>query len=182
MLYGEPLIVESSLPPAVVRERIRQMVASRQMIDAPRFRRRQVLGWGFKEQPDSFTLRPEYGDAASAYGTRFEAKVEVDGSGSRVAGRVVLSRLSRVIMSTWFTCVAIAAFFALRQRADPALKVTIMAAVMVAGGVLLVRYSLRSTAALVEAGLRACLQSSAAATAAASPATQSQPNRSPTRE
>ena len=162
MLYGEELVIESSLAPAIALERIRQMVASRQMIHAPRFRRRQVLGWGLKEQSGSFSLRPEYGDAASAYGTRFEGRVEAFGSGSRIAGRVVLSRLSRVIMSVWFAFVAFAMLLALREAQEPAIKVVIIGAVMIAGGALLIRYSLRSTLALVEAGLRAAVGSAKA--------------------
>src|SRR2546423_12296012 len=115
MLYGEELVIESSLAPAIAFERIRQMVASRQMIHAPRFRRRQVLGWGLKEQSGSFSLRPEYGDAASAYGTRFEGRVGAVGSGSRIAGRVVLSPLSRVVLSGWVAVRALAMFVPLRE-------------------------------------------------------------------
>lgn len=162
MLYDQPLVVECSLLPSVALERIREMVNSRQMIEAPRFRRRQILGWRFREQGDGVSLAPEYGDSASAYGTRFEGRVEAYGSGSRVAGRVILSRLSRFIMSVWFTFVVIAAFFALRQGAQSAFRIVTMAAVMIAGGVLLVLYSLRSTRALVEAGLSAALGSAGA--------------------
>ena len=133
------------------------MVATRQMIDAPRFRRRQILGWGFKEVSDSLTLRPEYADATSAYGTRFEGRVEAYGSGSRVVGRVVLSRLSRVIFSVWFAFVVLAAVLALQQGKESVLKTIVLAAVMIAGGVFLVRYSLRSTRALVELGLTAAV-------------------------
>jgi hypothetical protein len=158
MLYGALLEVESSMPPEIARTRIRELVATRQMVDAPRFRRRQIIGWRFKEGPNVFTLSPEYGDAASAYGTRFEGTVEERGAGSRVVGRVVLSRLSRVIMSIWFVAVAIAVSVALVQGIDPPLKVVFIAAIMIAAGVALVRYSVRSTVALVEAGLRAALQ------------------------
>ena len=158
MLYGAPLELESSLPPDLVRTRIRELVATVQMMDAPRFRLRQIVGWRFKEGPNDFSLSPEYGDAASAYGTRFEGRVEERGSGSRVVGRVILSRLSRLIMSIWFVAVAIAVSVALVQGTDPPLKVIFIAALMVAGGVALVRYSVRSTAALVEAGLRAAVE------------------------
>ena len=158
MLYDAPLEVESPLAPALVRARIRELVATRQMIDAPRFRRRQIIGWRFKEGSNDFTLSPEYGDAASAYGTRFEGTVEERGAGSRVVGRVILSRLSRVIISIWFVSVAIAVSVAVAQGTDPLVKVIFIAAIMVAAAVALVRYSVRSTVALVEAGLRGAIQ------------------------
>ena len=61
-------------------------------------------------------------------------------------------------MSIWFVAVAIAVSVALVQGTDPPLKVIFIAAIMVAGGVALVRYSVRSTVALVEAGLRAAVR------------------------
>jgi len=158
MLYGAPLELESSMPPSLVWTRIRELVATLQMIDAPRFRLRQIIGWRYKEGPNDFMLSPEYGDAASAYGTRFEGTVEERGAGSRVVGRVILSRLSRAIMSIWFASVAVAVSVALVQGNDPPLKVVVIGAIMIAAGVALVRYSVRSTVALVEAGLRAAIR------------------------
>src|SRR2546430_3801137 len=152
MLYGEELVIESSLAPAIAFERIRQMVASRQMIHAPRFRRRQVLGWGLKEQSGSFSLRPEYGDAASAYGTRFEGRVEAFGSGSRIAGHVVLSRLSRVIMSVWFAFVAFAMLLALREGEGPAIKGGVLGGGVDARGGLPLRVSLATALGSVGCG------------------------------
>ena len=146
------------MPPAAARARIRELVATKQMIDAPRFRLRQIIGWRYKEGPNDFMLSPEYGDAASAYGTRFEGTVEERGAGSRVVGRVILSRLSRAIMSIWFGSVAVAVSVALVQRNDPPLKAILIGAVMVVAGAALVRYSVRSTVALVEAGLRAAIK------------------------
>src|SRR5256885_11176099 len=95
------------------------------MVHAPRFRRRQVLGWGLKEQSGSFSLRPEYGDAASAYGTRFEGRGGALGFGSRIAGRVVLLPLSRVIKSVWVAVVALSMLLALREGQEAAIKVLI---------------------------------------------------------
>jgi hypothetical protein len=78
------------------------MVAARQMIDSPRFRRRQILGWRFREEQEGFMLQPEYGDAASDFGARFEGTIEQAGSGSCIGGMVILSRTMRVTMSVWF--------------------------------------------------------------------------------
>ena len=182
MLYGAPLTIESSLPPSVALERIHEMVASRQTIDRPRFRRRQVLGWRFREAREGFTLQPEYGDAASDFGARFEGTLAQLGPGSRIDGAVVLSRTMRVTMTIWFVFVAFAASLAVRQGTEAPLKIAFIAAVMIGAGLVLVRYSLRSTLVMVEEGLRACLQKSATTLDAPNPATQSQPKRSPSRE
>jgi hypothetical protein len=61
-------------------------------------------------------------------------------------------------MTIWFASVAVAVSVALVQGNDPPLKVIVIGAIMVAAGVALVRYSVRSTVALVEAGLRAAIQ------------------------
>jgi len=182
MLYGVPLTIESPLPPSAALERIHEMVAARQMIDSPRFRRRQVLGWRFREEEGGFMLQPEYGDAASDFGARFEGIIEQAGSGSRIGGVVILSRTMRITMSVWFLFVVLAASVALAQGTEARLKVMLVTAIMIGAGLVLVRYSLRSTHLLVDAGLRGCLQSSMSTSSAPNPTTQSQPNRSPTRE
>jgi hypothetical protein len=154
MLYDTPLMVESTLPPLVVLERIRRMVASRQMINTPRFRLYQALGWRFKEDGERLTLALDYGSATDAYGARFEGRLEAYGAGSRIAGRVVLSRLSRAILSVWFAFVIVGTISALREGGQSALTILIIAAVMITGGLFIAQYSVRSTRTLVEAGLR----------------------------
>jgi len=156
------LIIESSLSPALALERIRQMVSSRAMIDAPRFRRRQILGWRLEELRSGFRLQPEYGDAASDFGARFEGRIEEHRRGSRVVGRVVLSRLMRAIMAVVIVFVVLAMGMAVRQGREPILKVVLIGGAMIAAVVLLTTYSVRSTTALVEEGLQSALTSSKA--------------------
>ena len=175
MLFDARLTIETSLPPSATLERIHEMVAARQMIDSPRFRRRQVLGWRFREDEGRFTLQPEYGDAASDFGARLEATIVQHGSGSRIDGAVVLSRTMRATMTVWFLFVAFAASLALGQGLQSPLKIAFVAALMIGAGLILVRYGLRSTLAMVEEGLRACLRSNATPISAPNPQTQSQP-------
>ena len=153
------LIVDASVPPTLALERIRGMVSSRAMIDNPRFRRRQILGWRFRELRSGFSLQPEYGDAASDFGARFEGRIEERETGSRVVGRVILSRLMLAIMSVIVVFVVVAMGASVREGREPVLRVVSIGGLMIAGAVLLVRYSLRSTATLVEIGLRGALGS-----------------------
>ena len=151
------LVIETSLSPALALERIRQMVSSRTMIDTPRFRLRQILGWRFRERSSGFSLQPEYGDAASDFGARFQGGIEENGTGSRVVGRVVLSGLMRAIMAFLTLFIAVAMIATLRQGSESILKVLLIGGVMIATTVALASYSVRSTASLVEVGLRAAL-------------------------
>jgi hypothetical protein len=157
MRAANRLIIDASISPALALEHIRGMVSSRAMIDNPRFRRRQILGWRFRELRSGFSLQPEYGDAASDFGARFEGRIEEREAGSRVVGRVILSRLMLTIMSVIVVFVLLAMGAALRQGREPVLRVVLIGGVILAASVLLVRYSLRSTAVLVEMGLKEAL-------------------------
>jgi hypothetical protein len=164
-LYSLALSIESPLPPGVVLDRIREMVATRQMIDTPRFRWRQILGWAFQERANGYSLQPVYAGSVTSNGARFEFEIEPAGAASRIVGQVVVAWLTRAIMSIWLIVVAIAPFllFIEQTSASPTrapsepLKFVFVAAGMIAVGVLLVRYSLRSTATLVEDGVRAAV-------------------------
>ena len=75
------------MPPEAVRTRIRELVATVQMMDAPRFRLRQIVGWRFKEGPNDFcclrnTVMPR---APTARDSRAGSKSAVPARASSVA-------------------------------------------------------------------------------------------------
>jgi hypothetical protein len=154
-LFSQPLIIDSPLATKTCRERIRELVSSRFPIGMPRLRWRQVLGWKLRERPESFLLEPNY--LKSRNPVRFIGTVEENGQGSRVVGRVAHPWFTRIVMSIFIIFVAIAAVAGLAQHTDPPFKVIWISAVMLAGCVFLIRIELRSTGALIEAGLRAAV-------------------------
>jgi hypothetical protein len=137
---------------------VRAFATSRELPELEAMRRRQVIGWRLSEAHEDFVFQPEYGDSLDIDGARFVGLVEPVGSGSRIRGRIVLSPLTRVIMTVWVLAVLGAAFAALRQGQEPAGRVVAIALVMLGGAALMVRYSLRSTSRLVEARLRQSLE------------------------
>jgi hypothetical protein len=90
-------------------------------------------------------------------GRRFVALVEQAGSGSRIRGIVVLSPLTRILLSLLILAAAFAATAALAEGREPSVKVVAIASAMITGALFMVRYSLRWTSRLVEARLRQCL-------------------------
>jgi hypothetical protein len=60
-------------------------------------------------------------------------------------------------MSVFLSAVVFAATAALAQGTEPAAKVLAIASLMLGGALLMVRYNLRSTSAIVEDRLRQCL-------------------------
>lgn len=158
-LFSAPLIVESPLAPETVRERIRELVATRLLIGTSAFRWRQVLGWKLAERADEFTLEPSY--ARSRNAARLIGRIDAAGGGSRIVGRVSHPWFTRIVMSSFIIFVAIAAVAGLAQHNDPAFKVLWISAAMIGGCVLLVRFELRSTGALIEAGLRSAVAAKA---------------------
>lgn len=166
MLFSRPLILDSTLPVAVARSRVRELATSRGLPELEAFRRRQIIGWRLSELHEDFLFQPEYGDALSVEGARFIGLVEPAPSGSRIRGYVTVSALTKIVVSAFMLFVILAAMVSLGQAREPAAKVLGMASAMLGGAVLLVRYSLRSTSRLVEARLRQCLAPAEASAAA----------------
>jgi hypothetical protein len=157
MLFGRPLIIESTLPATATRERVRAFATSRDMPTLEAFRRRQIIGWRLSDAKEDFVFQPEYGDSLNIEGARFVGLIEPAASGARIRGYVVVSPLMRIVMSVLMLAVVAAAIAKLRQGTEPAAKVLSIASVMIGTAVLMVRYSLRSTRQVVEARLRQCL-------------------------
>jgi hypothetical protein len=157
MLFSRRLSIDSALPVGLTRARVRGFATSRELPELEAMRRRQIIGWRLSETHEDFVFQPEYGDSLDIDGARFVGLVEPNGSGSRIRGRIVLSPLTRVIMSVWVLAVLGAAFAAVRQGQEPVGNVVAIALVMLGGAAWMVRYSLRSTSRLVEARLRQSL-------------------------
>jgi hypothetical protein len=157
MLFSRPLVIESTLSAGAARERIRAFATSRDLPSLDAFRRRQIIGWKLSDANEDFVFQPEYGDTLNVEGARLVALVEPLGSGSRIRGRVVASPITRIVMSVFLSAVVFAATAALAQGTEPAAKVLAIASLMLGGALLMVRYNLRSTSAIVEDRLRQCL-------------------------
>jgi hypothetical protein len=166
MLFSRPLAIESTLSVPVARARVRTYATSRDALDLAAFRRRQIIGWRLSEVNESFLFQPEYGDSLAVDGTRFFGLVEPVGAGSRIRGRIMVSPLTRIVMSLWMLAVAVATVVALGQGVEAPEKVLGIAALMLGAAVLMVRYSLWSTSRVVEARLRQSLEELDASVAA----------------
>lgn len=153
--YSTPLRIESALAPDAVRSAIQRMVAARLLIDTPRFRRRQIIGWKLAERANDFVLQPNYVGSLSNQSVRFVGTIEATSTGSRILGRVTHPWYTRIVTSVFIVFVLIAVVSTLAEGREPAEKVVAIATTMLAGAVLLVRLSLSSTAGLIEEGLQA---------------------------
>jgi hypothetical protein len=131
------------------------MASSRLLIATPRFRWRQVLGWRLHERSDGFSLEPEY--AQPSFPARFVGRVEAMGVGSRITGRIVQSFPQKLVAILFIALTAMMGASALAQHGEQSRKVAATSAAMIAVCLGLVRFDLRSTAGLIEAGLRAAL-------------------------
>ena len=166
MLFSRPLAIEATLSVPIARARLRTYAASRDHLDLAAFRRRQIIGWRLSEANESFLFQPEYGDSLSVDGARFFGLVEPVGAGSRIRGRVMVSPLTRIVMSVWMLAVVAATVAALGQGEEAPAKVLGIAALMFGAAVVMCRYSLWSTSRLVETRLRQSLEESGASVAA----------------
>lgn len=166
MLFSRPLAIESILSVAIARARVRTYATSRDTLDLAAFRRRQIIGWRLSEANESFLFQPEYGDSLSVEGARFFGLVEPAGTGSRIRGRIMVSPLTRIVMSVFMLAVVAATVAALGQGQEPPAKVLGIAALMFGAAVLMVRFSLWSTSRLVETRLRQSLEAPGASVAA----------------
>jgi len=159
MVFSQPLVIESSLAPSDTRVRVRAFATLRDMAQLEAFRRRQIIGWRLSQAKEDSLFQPEYGDALDVEGARFVGLVERVGSGSRIRGRVMVSPLTKILMSIFMLfVVVVAAAAALRQGNEAPMKAVPVASLMLGAAVLMVRYSLWSTSRLVEARLQRCLE------------------------
>ena len=166
MLFSRPLAVESTLSVPIARSRLRTYATSRDQLDLAAFRRRQIIGWRLSEASESFVFQPEYGDSLDVEGARFFGLVEPFGSGSRIRGLIMVSPLTKIVMSVWLLAVVAATVAALGQGQEAPANVLGIGALMFGAAVVMVRYSLWSTSRLVEARLRQSLEASGASAAA----------------
>ena len=166
MIFNRPLIIESPLPANATRVQVRMFATWRDMPKLEAFRRRQIVGWRLSQANEDFLFQPEYGDSLDIEGTRFVALVESARWGSRIRGHVIAAPLTRIVMTTFMLVVVVATLAALREESEPAAKVLSMAAIMLGGALLMVRYSLRSTSRFVEVRLRQCLEAAGSRAAA----------------
>ena len=158
--FRRPLIIESALAVSVTRARVRSFAASRGLSEIEAFRRRQIIGWRLSELHEDFLFQPEYGDALNIDGARFIGLVEAAGAGSRIRGYIVLSLLSRIVVSAFIFAVILAATIALGESRETPASVLSIATTIVGGVILMVRYSLRSASRLAVYQLRRCLEAS----------------------
>jgi hypothetical protein len=166
MIFSRPLIIESTLTVGAARARLRAFATSRSLPDLEAYRRRQILGWRLSERGEEFLFQPEYGDVLNVEGARFLGLAEPAGAGSRVRGRITLSLMTRIVVGVWMLAVAAATIVTLGQGAEAPAKVMEISALMFAVTVLMVRYSLWSTARIVEVRLRQALDGAGARVAA----------------
>jgi hypothetical protein len=166
MLFSQSLSIDSTLPAPVARSRLRTRGTSRDVVDLAAFRRRQIIGWRLSESHESFLFQPEYGDSLDIEGTRFVGLVEEVGAGSRIRGRIIVSLLTRIVMSVWMLAVAVATVVALGQGLEAPEKVVGISVLMFGAAVLMMRYTLWSTSRLVEARLRQSLEAPGSSVAA----------------
>ena len=166
MLFRRSVIVESRLSVAATRARVRGCAASPYVADLEAFRRRPIIGWRLSEARESVLFQPEYGDALDVEGARFVGLVEPVETGARIRGLVMVSPLTRVILSLWMLVVVAATVAALGQGTRPPTRVLAIAALMLGCTVVMTRYSLRSRSRVVEARLRQSIEAVRAEAAA----------------
>lgn len=154
MLFYRALTIESTLSVGVARMRMRACATAPDIPNLAAYRRRQIIGWRLTQANESVLFQPEYGDCLNIDGARFVGLVEPVGPGSRVRGRVVVSPLTRIVMSVFILAVASATTLALGQGRESPTKVLALASLMLGAAVVMVRYSLWSTSRVVEARLR----------------------------
>lgn len=158
MPFSRPLVIYSALSAPETRARIRRFATVRELLQLEAFRRRPVVGWRLSTVDEPSLFQPEYGDTLDVGGARFVALVEPMASGSRIRGRVFASRSKGAVTTVSMLLVASAALATLADGRAPAAKVLAIASLTMIGALLGLRYSLRSTARVVEARLRHCLE------------------------
>jgi hypothetical protein len=166
MLFHRPLIIESGLSVALTRARLRACASTPYVADLEAFRRRQIIGWRLSEANENFLFQPEFGDILDIGGARLVALVEPMANGSRIRGRVVVSALTKIVLTLWMFAVMAAMLVALRQGTEAPTRVLGIGALMLGAAVAMARYSLWSASRDIQARLRQRLDSSRADAAA----------------
>jgi len=166
MLFARPLTIDSTLPVPVARARMRACATKPYVADLAAFRRRQIIGWRLSEANESFLFQPEYGDTLDMDGARFVGLVEPLGTGARIRGLVMVSPLTKIVLSVWMIAVVAATVASLRQATESPSRVLGIAALMVGAAVVMVRYSLWSTSRVVQTRLRQSIDVAGAEAAA----------------
>ena len=166
MLFRRSLIVDSRLSVAATRARLRGCATSPVVADLEAFRRRQIIGWRLSEANEGLLFQPEYGDTLDVDGARFVGLVEPVETGARIRGLVMVSPLTKVVLSLWMLVVVAATIVALREEAESPTRVLAMSGLVFGFTVVLVRYSLRSKSRACEARLRQSIAAVAAEAAA----------------
>lgn len=166
MLFSRPLAFEAAVSVPVARTRLRTYATSRDTLDLAAFRRRQIIGWRLSEANESFLFQPEYGDTLDVEGTRLFALVEPAGAGSRVRGRIIVSPLTKILISVWMLGVAAVTLRALTLGDESPARVLRIGVLLLGASVLLARYRLSSVSRRVEARLRERLETSRTSAAA----------------
>lgn len=166
MLFSRPLAFEAAVSVPVARTRLRAYATSRDALDLAAFRKRQIIGWRLSEANESFLFQPEYGDTLDVDGTRLFALVEPTSAGARVRGRIVVSPLTKMLISLWMLTVAVVTIRAFALGEEAPARVLEMGALLLGGAVLFARYRLSSMSRRVEARLRERLEASRASAAA----------------
>jgi hypothetical protein len=166
MLFSRALIIDSALTANAARARVREFATSRGMSDLEAFRRRRIIGWRLSDAHQDRLFQPEYGDHLVVDGARLLALVEPVGAGSRIRGRILVSPLTRIVMSVFILTIAVAAIVALGQGRQQPAKVLGIAATMVGGALLTLRYVLWYASRLVEARFGECLDAASPRAAA----------------
>ena len=158
MPFTHQLVIESALSPRATRHRLRAFAAPSGMPDLEAYRRRRIVGWRLSRLHEDFLFQPEYGECLDVQGAQFVALVEATRSGSRIRGHIVASAVTKIVMSVSVLTVVVTTVAALAVGREPVPKVLTLAAAMIGGGLVMVRYSLRSLGRLVEARLRGWLE------------------------
>ena len=128
-VFSTTVCIESTANPEKLRAGIRSMDSSRLLIDTPRFRWRQVLGWRLDERSDGFSLAPEY--ARNWFPARFVGRVEALGVGSRITGRIVQSFPRTLVAILFIALTALMGAAALAQRGEKSRKIAVTSAAMI---------------------------------------------------
>ena len=166
MLFSRALIIDSALTASAARARVRKFATSNGMSDLEAFRRRRIIGWRLSDAHEDRLFQPEYGDHLLVDGARLLALVEPAGAGSRIRGRILVSPLTRIVMSVFILAIAVAAIAALGQGTEQPAKILGIAAAMIGGTVLTLRYGLWRQGRLVEARFGECLDAASPRAAA----------------
>ena len=157
-MFSRPLIIHSVFSVSETRARVRAFAAFRDLSELEIHRRRQIVEWRLSRANEDFLFQPEYGDTLNVAGARFVALVEPAQSGSRIRGRVSAAPVTRVLSSAFTLALLVAAISILAQGGTPAANVVTAGLAIIAGTLLVVRYSVRCASRRVEARLRQALE------------------------